>query len=561
MPAERTEVLTDTQSVYERIVEMMAGATVGVDILTENLSAPPPGQSEQTQRVTAAYFDVKKRGGRLRILTIIDEKNLAVGKELMKNVELRHLEDVRGNFLMTENEYLTAPGSTAFEPQSFVTVVYSNAKPLIEQNRITYERFWTRAVPAEERIRELEQGVPPPMIEIIRVPSRVRTAYLNLIAQASKEVLIIIPSSSAFRRDEKIGVLDALETAASERGVKVSMICPDAGIKEEVEALARRVEQRTGKRLVVHRRILEATAPNTVTVLVIDRSTSLVIEQRADNESEFEDAIGVATFSTRNSTVLANIRFFERVWDEVELREREEAVLDKERRSRKTAQLLQDIMSHDLRNYNQISKSSAELLKADLQSARTMYLIDTLMRAIDGSSELIDRAKELGRIISQDEVKLHPVDLEASIRSSIRLVMDANPTKALKPSVSVVPGAKVVADELLGEAFTNVLSNAVKYTPGSEVPLEIRVADSEPDASGAQFWKVAITDQGKGIPDDLKQRVFTRYLQTAHGTGLGLSIAYALAVERYSGKIRVSDRVAGDHSKGTTIEIWLPKSK
>ena len=133
-----------------------------------------------------------------------------------------------------------------------------------------------------------------------------------------------MPTANAFHRDERIGVIEALQTAASERGVKVSIVAPDSLIQETLRALNRKTEAKAGRKLINHRRILEATTPNTVTVLVVDRNASLVIEQKDDSQPDFDKAIGVATYSTRNSTVLANVRFFERMWEEVELREREE---------------------------------------------------------------------------------------------------------------------------------------------------------------------------------------------------------------------------------------------
>jgi hypothetical protein len=116
-------------------------------------------------------------------------------------------------------------------------------------------------------------------------------------------------------------------------------------------------------------------------VLVVDRDASLVIEQKDDSQPDFDKAIGVATNSTNHSMVLANVRFFERMWEEVELREREEAVLERERRARKASELLQDILAHDIRNYNQIVVTSAEILKADLASAESQSLIDSILKA------------------------------------------------------------------------------------------------------------------------------------------------------------------------------------
>jgi signal transduction histidine kinase len=343
------------------------------------------------------------------------------------------------------------------------------------------------------------------------------------------------------------------------------MITPDSHIRETLEELNRKIEKEVGGKLINHRRIIEATTPNTVTVLVVDRSASLVIEQKDDSQPDFDKATGVATYSTRNSTVLANVRFFETVWEEVELREREEVVLERERRSRKAAELLQDILAHDIRNYNQISRTSAELLKADLQSTQRLSLIDTILRATEGSSELVDRAKKLGRIISQTEIEIYPVDLEGSLQTSVALIMKAHPQRSINLSASSVrSGIRVLADNLLEEAFTNILSNSVNYTETDEVPVEIQVEETEEEAilegKRMAYWKITFTDHGKGIPDKMKDKIFTRYLNTASGAGLGLSIVYALVVERYSGKVTITDRVKGDYTKGTRVEVWLPRA-
>jgi len=561
MPVERTEVLTDQRLVMDRALGIFSKAN-GIDILAEIIAPPDSDQSQAAKNAAEAYFDIKKRGGRLRVLTKIDEKNIVYCKELMKNVELRHLEDVKGNFAISDSEYISSPTSTTFQPNVMVTVIYSNARPFIEQNRIVFERFWNLATTAEDRIKEIEEGIVQPKIEIIRDPYLIQRRYIDLIDQAKEDILAILPTSSAFHRDERIGVIEALQSAASMRGVKVSIITPDSLIQETLQALNRKTEAKVGRKLFNHRRILEATTPNTVTVLVVDRNASLVIEQKDDSQPDFDKAIGVATYSTRNSMVLANVRFFERMWEEVELREREEALLERERRSRKAAELLQDIMAHDIRNYNQISKTSAELLKEDFQSTQRMSLIDSILRATDGSSDLIDRAKKLGRIISQTEIELLPVNLKDSLQTSVALIIKSHPQRSINLSSSVMAGARVFADNLLEEAFTNILSNSVNYTETDEVPVEIQVEETEEailEGRRTPYWKITFTDHGKGIPDKMKDKIFTRYLNTATGAGLGLSIVYALVVERYSGKVTITDRVKGDYAKGTKVEVWLPK--
>ncbi len=122
------------------------------------------------------------------------------------------------------------------------------------------------------------------------------------------------------------------------------------------------------------------------------------------------------------------------MWEEVEEREREEVLLQKEIRSRREAELLQDILAHDIRNFNQITLMSAELLKTEKFSAiEAQPLIDDIMTATERSRDLIDKAKSLGKIISQENVKLFPVSLEDSLRRSVEIAMKPTGTKSLFP--------------------------------------------------------------------------------------------------------------------------------
>jgi signal transduction histidine kinase len=71
---------------------------------------------------------------------------------------------------------------------------------------------------------------------------------------------------------------------------------------------------------------------------------------------------------------------------------------------------------------------------------------------------------------------------------------------------------------------------------------------------------VTIDDNGPGIPDEVKGKLFARFQRgttKASGKGLGLYLVRTLA-ESYHGCVRVEDRVAGDHTKGARFVIELP---
>ena len=224
--------------------------------------------------------------------------------------------------------------------------------------------------------------------------------------------------------------------------------------------------------------------------------------------------------------------------------------------SKRQAELLQDILTHDVRNYNQIVKLSAELLKGDPTHESSSSLLGAILKAADGSSELVNRAKKLGRIMSQENPPLYLVSLEETLQRSIEVVVKANAEKVIAPSLLVSRRAKVLADDFLEEAFTNIISNAINYTAHEPVEINVNVDDVEEE--GRPYWSIAFADFGRGIPDEMKERVFMRYLSTASGTGLGMSIIHALIVDRYHGKIFVTNRVEGDYSKGTVVQLLLP---
>jgi signal transduction histidine kinase len=244
----------------------------------------------------------------------------------------------------------------------------------------------------------------------------------------------------------------------------------------------------------------------------------------------------------------------------------------KAQKSTREAQLLQDILTHDVRNYNQVSKLSAELLAEEFSTNHDAHsLVERLLESIDGSTLLVERAKMLGRVISDYELDRKPINILSSMKRSMQLILSASPGKkvnaAIKlPSLPLAPldrldsesqPVDVLADDLLDEVFVNLFSNSIKYSNG-EVFIGIELNSEYDNHLKKNCWRVSISDTGKGIADALKHSLFSRYLEGAKGSGLGMSIVHALVVGRYGGRIQVTNRVESDHSKGTLIELLLP---
>ncbi len=208
------------------------------------------------------------------------------------------------------------------------------------------------------------------------------------------------------------------------------------------------------------------------------------------------------------------------------------------------ANLYLDILMHDINNANLASLWYGDLLLEMLEGEPH----DIARKMIDGirKSREIIRNVETIRKVHGKKADLKPVDLDAVIRKEIQMYPDTPIEYSGLPVL-------VLADELLGEVFSNLVGNSIKFG-GAGVRVRISVERPAPGEV-----KVTVSDTGPGIPDELKNIIFNRFTWAEpgeHGKGLGLYIVKML-LTRYGGDIAVSDRVPGDHAQGVSFQITL----
>ena len=88
----------------------------------------------------------------------------------MQISELRHLDGLKGNFAISEKGYTAS--ATLQEAALLQEVIYSNARAILEQQRYMFETLWSKAKPAEQKIREIEEGIDFGKTEIIQSPKK-----------------------------------------------------------------------------------------------------------------------------------------------------------------------------------------------------------------------------------------------------------------------------------------------------------------------------------------------------------------------------------------------------
>jgi hypothetical protein len=121
-----------------------------------------------TEPITNAYKELLRKGVKPRCITEITKENIAYCKELMKIVyELRHLEGIKGNFGISESDYI----SPAIQTESYhipSELIHSNTRGMIEQQQYFFQTLWDKAIPAQIRIREIEEGIAIETTEVVR---------------------------------------------------------------------------------------------------------------------------------------------------------------------------------------------------------------------------------------------------------------------------------------------------------------------------------------------------------------------------------------------------------
>jgi two-component system, OmpR family, sensor histidine kinase VicK len=122
-----------------------------------NYTRPP--LAIEIEPIKKAFLDAKARGVRLRYITEITNSNISYCKELMGMVnELRHLDGIKANFMISETEYL-APVILYEEGKIASQIIYSNVKEVVEQQQYIFDTFWVKSIPAEQKIKEIEEGI------------------------------------------------------------------------------------------------------------------------------------------------------------------------------------------------------------------------------------------------------------------------------------------------------------------------------------------------------------------------------------------------------------------
>jgi PAS domain S-box-containing protein len=229
---------------------------------------------------------------------------------------------------------------------------------------------------------------------------------------------------------------------------------------------------------------------------------------------------------------------------------------------RKSVELMREdlvrTLVHDLKNPLTSMLASMDLLEASLagpESSAKVAMVRIARRGGVKLRNLVDAILDVSRLEQGAmPLALEPVGLSEAVEEAFELQRALAEPRKLRLVNEVAAGfPRARADrELLSRILQNLVGNSIKFAP---VGGQVRVGAVR---DGGGILRMTVADDGPGLPDDLRERVFERFVTGQHaasGSGLGLPFC-RLAVEAQGGRIRVESTQGG----GALFAFTLPEA-
>ncbi|MGB6592870.1 MAG: ATP-binding protein, partial [Candidatus Nitrosopolaris sp.] len=455
----------------------------------------------------------------MRWIISIDKDSLDLVKIFLNaGIQVRHVKNMPPiSFGVTDQEFTVTLEKMEGGKMS-QSFLISNERLYINHFNSLFDELWKNGIDAKDRIEDVEQGNLGD-IEVIPNSARAKEIYLNLVKCANEEVLLIFPTTNAFIRQHKMGVVQIAKEAAEKRNVKVRMLMPRHESTEPlVLSLTEEDAHHYRKYDIDVRYYIEQTSGTKATILVVDRKHSLIMELRDDSKTTFDEAVGFSTYSDSRPGVLSYVSIFENIWLQTEMYKK---VKEAERMQKEFI----DIAAHELRNPIQPILILSQLL---LSKTGNIEQYGELLEPISRNAKRLNRLA--GDILDLTQIESQSLQLHAEQFNLRDMILNtiADSKKEYKDNIGLELVCEndifVEADRSrLNQVVSNLLDNAIKFTKVGTIITTAEQKDIH--------VVISVRDTGIGIDPEILPRLFTRFAtksESGTGTGLGLFISKSI---------------------------------
>src|SRR5579884_750268 len=524
---EKTEVVYGAENVLDFALKDLASRYKSIDICGDH---DCPSITAENKPLLAKYKELFKRGVRFRIVTQITKENLRYCRKLLEFSELRHLEGLKGISGVADGKLFF---SATYEQGDKVMphMVASTVRVLVEQQQYFFETLWAKAIPAEQKIKEIEEGREQEFLQVVTDGNQASQIVLQFAKSVKREAQIVLPSASTMLRAAKLGMWDHL-IAAAKKGARIRVISP---ISEANLALVKDICQQAPNITILNGETSSAG------FFIRDNQVYFRAEIKDAKANDVASAIGFLEYSNSKSGIDAFKAFFDILWKQT---------MDYEKL--KNYERMQtefiNIAAHELRTPIQPILGLAEVLRNVLTDTEGKMMSYIIVKNAKKLVELQENVLDVTRIESGSlKLRLEQVNLDNIINDIIRERKD----KAREIGVELTcrsSNASVKADpQRIGQVISNLVDNALSFT--SQGSIQISVEKSGSDVI------VTVRDTGRGIDSDILPRLFEKFVtKSEKGTGLGLFISKSI-IEAHGGRIWAENNKDG---KGASFHFSLP---
>lgn len=225
---------------------------------------------------------------------------------------------------------------------------------------------------------------------------------------------------------------------------------------------------------------------------------------------------------------------------------------------KKTVEKYTQTLTHELKSPLTAIKGAAELCLEEMDQSQRQQFLKNIIDEANRSHVLLEQLLKIAALESKSQLEqttaIDPVELLNETKDAL---VGLWKHKDLKISFDGHPTGSIEGDRfLLFQAFRNILQNAIEFSD-SGASIQIRVLDT------ANTLKIEIEDEGAGVPDFAKDRIFEKFYSLERpdtkrkSSGLGLSFVKEV-IELHKGQIAVASPLK--NNRGTSVIIELPKT-